>query len=239
MDREDISSNLEKEEAGSYFISTLENVKTACVNEKKLYNKYISVDELYRKLIANLDNTPEYVSGLFVLRSHSSFLSAGYLAFSGQLADSFALQRSVIEAALYGHYMKTDTEKAEVWLRRNEEGGKQKSRNLFTYGKVIKNLKKQDSGTASIIDKLYSETIDFGAHPNMASIMSNVSIVEEEHESSFKLNYFNVGNIQHQFCMKRVSQVGLACLDLFSNIWKERYVLIGLDSDLEKIKRGL
>ncbi len=235
----DPSNDLTQEEAGRYFISTLDNVKAASVNEEELYDKYISVDEIFRKLIINLNNTEEYFSGLFVLRSHASFLSAGYLALSGQLADSYALQRSSLESALYGLYVRGDSEKAEVWLNRNEGDGRKKARNLFTYNKVLKYLKEEDSHLAVIVDDLYNHTIDYGSHPNLASIMSNISIKEKPNEASFKLNYFNVGNDAHKLCIKRISQVGIASLDIFNNIWKKRYAIVGLDKDLEQIKRGL
>lgn len=231
--------DLTKDEAGKFFISTLDNVKASSVNEKESYKKFISVDRLYRKLINTLNNAEEYISGLFVLRSHASFLSAGYLAFSGQLADSFALQRSALEAALYGLYVKDDSEKAEIWLRRNEEGGKQKSRSLFSYNRVIINLRNQDPGTADIVENLYKHAIDYGSHPNLASIMSNISIGEKPQAINFTLHYLNVGNNAHKLCMKRVSQAGVACMYIFNNIWKERYTIIGLSTDLDQVRRGL
>lgn len=70
-------------------------------NLKDWVGRLSDIDKAYRKVIDGLNNTPEWFSGFFLPRSHSSFLAACNLCWAGQTTEVYPVLRLCLENALY------------------------------------------------------------------------------------------------------------------------------------------
>lgn len=88
----------------------------------------------------------------------------------GAVTETTPLMRVSLECVLYALAVKCDSKVSNAWENRHsdEDAKKFLRREL---GKRSKNiLKSQNENVASNYDMLYQKLIDFGAHPNIASI---------------------------------------------------------------------
>src|SRR5207244_597525 len=121
----------------------------------------------------NLVDPPDFSAPFFLLLAHASYRAAACLALSTQSAPAFAIMRQCLEHSLYGLYIAQHPESFETWLKRNDDAAaKQKVKDEFTIGALRKVLKSIDPETHSVWSEMYEKTIDFGAHPNPAALVS-------------------------------------------------------------------
>jgi len=149
------------------------------------------------------------------------------------------LLRGCLESALYGLYLSHNTTSQETWLRRHvDDASRQKVRSEFTLGRLMEHLESVDQGSHTVARTLYDRTIDYGAHPNEAALTSVLSTKEQDGVTQFDLNHLSGNTPFLHACLKSCSQVGICVLDIFYNVFPERYQLLILDEDIKKAKLG-
>lgn len=97
------------------------NIYATFVNLKPLFEKLQAIDQIYRRLVDNSNNSPNWFPALFVLRAHSTLLTAIRTSLSGQVPETFLLLRGTMENALYGFYLAERPELSETWIRRHDD----------------------------------------------------------------------------------------------------------------------
>lgn len=223
----------------SEFIETARhNTFATFHNLKPQYNLLKDVNQLYWDIVDNLLNTRDWFPAFFLLRSHSSYLGAVRLCLSGQIPEAFLILRSCLENALYGLYISRNPQSAEIWLSRhdNEESYK-KCRNEFISAKVLQCLELNDPRTHSVAEALYHRTIDYGAHPNEKALFSAFRQTKEKDGVRFDVLYLTGHTLALHLCLKSCAQVGICSLDVFRNIFKERFDILGISEKLLVIKQ--
>jgi len=201
------------------------NTHATFANLRKPYLALQTIDDLFSAAHRELEGCERnFVSCLLCLRTHSSFRGAARLAMSGQLPEAYALMRSCLENALYSVYVHDDEQRALVWLNRMEsEGARRESRSLFTHGKVIDHLRLLNDAVAQRASKLYDTAIDYGAHPNMASVLANVSVTETQESGRLDLSYLTGDSTALRFGIKTCAQVGVSCLEILSIAFQREF----------------
>ena len=189
------------------------------------------------KCYDNLINTPEFLAAFFLLRSHSAYLGGVRLAISGQIAETYMVLRGCLEAAIYGVYLSRHKESQEVWLRRHDdEKSLKRVKEEFKIGKLLKFLESVDQRTYQIANLLYARTIDYGAHPNELALTSLISKIEENDKIQYNLPYLSKHTPAFKLSKKTTVQVGICALDIFQNVFSDRYKILGIDQELNKLK---
>jgi hypothetical protein len=189
-------------------------------------------------MIENLNQTPEFIAGFFLIRTHSSFRGAVRLCLSGQVAEAYMVLRGCLESALYGLYVTDDTDRQEIWLRRHEdEASRRRVQNEFTIRNVLNRLQAVDAKTHEIARQLYDRTIDYGGHPNERAINAQIKTESSDSRADFTAEYFLCGDLPHKASLISAAQIGICCLDLFNNIFKDRYRILGIDDRLDELRR--
>jgi hypothetical protein len=205
--------------------------------EKRQYAQLVVIDQLFRTIQSNLDNTKDWFSGLFFLRAHSSFLGAVSLAMNGQLPEAYMVLRGSIENALYGLYFASHQSSAESWLQRNQSPEmKKKVKEEFKYSDLLQHLISLDPKVGEATSKLYERTIDYGAHPNQGSVMTALRISETETKHQLDIAYISGNILANQLCLRTCAQIGVTVVSIFRNVFKERYDILGVTLELDKLK---
>lgn len=205
------------------------------------FAKITAIDAFYRRFIENLNHTREWFAAFFVLRAHSSFLGACRLTVSGQIPESYMVLRGCLENALYGFHIATRPELREIWLRRHDDEASMRAvKQEFRIGTIFERLTLTNAQIADVAKALYDRTIDYGAHPNEQALMQVLRMERAAGDIRFEVRYLTPG-VEAAFgaCFKTTAQVGVCALDIFRIVFRERFQLLGLDRELDQLKRDL
>jgi hypothetical protein len=207
---------------------------------KQDYSQLVAIDEQFRVIQSNLENPKDLFSALFFLRAHSSFLASVLLAMNGQLPEAYMVLRGSIENAVYGLYIFKNPHSAEIWLQRNDSPEmKKKAKNEFIFGNLLQCLKTEDTKIGDIVSDLYERTIDFGAHPNNFSITGSLRYSETETRKQYDIAYISGDQLSNQVCIRTCAQTGVTILDVFRNVFKERFDILGVTRKLDQLSINL
>jgi hypothetical protein len=231
--------DLPHDSLGRFLADAQHNIAATIANLRPQYDALGAIDQVFCDIIDNLSQTPEFVAGFFLIRAHSSFRGAARLCLSGQVAEAYMVLRSCLESALYGLYVAGNTDRQEVWLRRHDDDvSLRRVRNEFTIRNILNHLQSIDSKTHGIAQKLYDRTIDYGGHPNERAVNAQIKTESNGSHVKFTAEYFLCGDLPHQLSLKSSAQVGICSLDVFYNVFRDRYRILGIDARLERVRRG-
>lgn len=87
--------------------------------------------------------------------------------------------------------------------------------------------------------ELYDRTIDYGAHPNAWALLTNLRQKKEGNKIKFELNYLTGNSPALGFCLKTSAEVGVCSLMIFKLVFKERFDILGISEELQKLSRKL
>ena len=85
------------------------------------YETLSEVDGVFRELVTHASESPERLAGSMLVRTHGSLLAASSLALSGQVAESYAMMRSVLRSALHGVFLAGNDERQRIWGARADD----------------------------------------------------------------------------------------------------------------------
>ena len=217
-----------------------QNVVATFSNLRPQYDALSAIDNLYCTIVENLNQTSEFISGFFLIRTHSSFRGAVRLCLSGQLAEAYMVLRGALESALYGLYVADDTDRQRTWLGRHEsDAGLRQVKREFTIRNVLLHLQSIDATTHGVVQSLYDRAIDLGGHPNERAVTSQIKTEGSGSEFKATAEYFICGNLPHQLSLKSAAQAGVCCLDIFFHVFRDRFRILGIDERMDQLRKGL
>lgn len=210
-----------------------DNLYATFHRKKEPYYLILEIDKLFYKA-ARQGNYKEcqLITASLLIRCHSSYRCACQIALQTQTSEAFVMLRNTLEYALYAFLIKNNSDLQELWLNRNEK--KHKMKKAFALAPIIKSIQDTDKKLYSAVDELYKRCIDTGAHPNPDAVLHNANISKiSASDNKFSFNYFAGDGLALDYALKTTSQIGLTSLILFSKIFPERFMLLGI---AEKIK---
>ena len=239
MNEPNRTPGLPSDSLGKFLADAHHNAAATIANLRPQYDALAAIDRVYCDMIENLNQTPEFVAGFFLIRTHSSFRGAARMCISGQVAETYMVLRSCLESALYGLYVAGDTNRQETWLRRHDDdASRRRVRNEFTIRNVLNHLQSIDAQTHDIAQSLYDRTIDYGGHPNERAVNTQIKTESDGSRVDFTAEYFLCGDLPHQLSLKSSAQIGICCLDILYNVFRDRYRILGIDERLDAIRQG-
>ena len=207
-------------------------------SHREAYDLLNDINRIFERLGDGLDNTPEVFSLFFVRRTHASYLGAVRLSISAQLCEAYMVLRGCLENALYGLYFFKNPESRRVWLNRHDNA---ESRRLagreVKYQKLLACLKSANKHTSETADELYDRTIDYGAHPNeraLSQSLTRLNLTKERWE--FSMSYLSEDFAPFRACLLTSARVGVCSLDIFREVFKERFDILGISDDLGNLR---
>lgn len=209
-------------------------------NLRAEYSNLSGIDAVFQKLIDNLYNTKDLFASFFLMRAHSSFRGAARLALSGQIAEAYAGLRLTLETALYGFYFAKNPAPRLTWLRRHDSAqAKQKVRDEFKIGTLLKTFQGGNAAEGSAIENLYEHTIDYGAHPNERALTQSLGVGKGGGKVRFQIIYLNGDSRALRETCRDAAKIGACALAVFRVVYKERFDLPGLTATLQQLRQGL
>ena len=174
------------------------------------------------------------------MRSHSAFRAASRLAMSGQIPESYVMSRNCLEYSAYSLHISKSIDAEKIWCERHDsQTNKSRSRAEFGWGNVSRTLKESDPDLYNKASELYNSLIGHGAHPNEKAVTSSLRVPV----TSRGYNLFQIyldGNKEHiSVGLKNTLSTGLCALYIFRLIWKERFDIVNLSTQLDEINRNL
>jgi len=231
--------DLPSDSLGKFLADAYQNTAATFANLRPQYDALSTIDHLYCDMIENLNQSPEFVAGFFLFRTHSSFRGAARMCLGCQVAEAYIVLRSCLESALYGLYVAGGTNRQEIWLRRHDDdASRRRMINEFMIRNVLNHLQSIDSNLHDIAQSLYERTIDCGGHPNERAVSSQIKTETDGSHVDFTAEYFLCNDLPHRLSLKSSAQIGICCLDIFYNVFRDRYRILGIDERLDHIRQG-
>ncbi len=229
------------DELTRYLDNVREHQFAAFANKIPATRKITEVDKCFWRLLAGSTYDPDVMLAVFFMfRAHSAYRAAASCAFAGQSVELHPLLRLALECGGYAFLIDRKPGLAEVWLnRRKSEADRHKVKQQFNFNKIKSSLASSDARLKSIFCELYETTIDFGAHPNEMSVTTGITVERSDSQGSFNLIYLHGDGIVLDYSLKVVPQVGVCALLMFQKIFRERFDLLGVSSELTILQRDL
>jgi len=114
---------------------------------------------------------PSVTSARLYMRAFGTFRAASRLAVSGQLYEATILRRSIVESAIYAWACGHSEPHRDAWKARAAgEKERNAARKAFRWSDLMQLLSSIDQRLATEVGEHYSDSIDFGAHPNVEGV---------------------------------------------------------------------
>lgn len=225
----------------SKFMTTAEeNGYATFQNAKSYYDKLSTIHDIFKKAVDAMHNSANWFELLFFIKAHSAFLAASRLGLATQVTEASPLIRSVIENSLYGFFLHKHPEHSKTWLKRHEsETAKKEVKKIFIIRAMVDELKSSDTKLGEIAEKLYEQSIDYGAHPNERGLTTALKYSKLEGAIRYDVVHLTADPIPICFCLKFIAQSAILCLKILQLILPERFKIAGLDLEIGKISKNL
>lgn len=219
--------------------TSIKNSYATFHNLPKEFTKLKEIDKCFHTAIESIHKTKNWFPVFFLLKAHSSFLASVQLGTGGFSSETFACLRLVLENSLYGIYLEKDDQLQEVWLNRHESvEAKKKVQNAFKIGSMFNKLTQINKATSEKAKMLYERTIDFGAHPNELALSQSLQMFESDTDINFSVMYLSENGNALLHSLSTCFQVGLTSLYIFRLIFRERFDIVGLSSQLMELNQN-
>ena len=117
-----------------------------------------------------------------------TYLAGVRVAISGHAAAVFPVLRTALESACYAYLIAKSPELADIWLCRHDDSASLKAcRRTFdgAVRKVAADVDREQAGGGAWLLEAYEAAIDFGAHPNVKSVVGHTRLEEEREDDPF------------------------------------------------------
>jgi hypothetical protein len=218
------------------------NNRVSALNLSAVYELLQRVHRLFKQFeeLIEKDSRQEFLVPRFLMvRTHSSYLAGLRLAMSGQVSEAFSVLRSGVECTWYALHIAKDpegSERAKIWLRRNEDGvAKLRCKSEFTVTKLRQTHEASDPQTAADFHRIYEELIDFGAHPNQFGVMLPMRKAGNHREIDFSVGILHAEPLHIVLGLRMAVGVALGALKTFQLIFPERFTITGIDVEIQNL----
>jgi len=147
------------------------------------------------------DNARGYL--LFINANNHLRASVRLLA-AGQCLSVYPVGRAALESALYGWLLLSEDGADELWQNRpskKDKGASNVWNNTFQFSNISRKVKVINPEIGEMLKALHQLAIDFGAHPNVDALNSNLN---------FKTSEDGHSQIEHIFLHQRGAVFSLA-----------------------------
>jgi hypothetical protein len=228
------------DQISQYLTNVQQNRLAAFVRLQPIWDHLARIDQQFEKATGNLHGLSGARSAFaaqFLIRSRSSFLAGVQTCTGGQLAETYMLLRGCLESSLYGFHVIQKKDALEIWLRRDEDAtAKRRMRSNFAFGSLLTTLESLDPETGPVARRLYEQTIDYGAHPNPYSLLTQTTRTEQEDSVGHSLTWVAGDCIAMRLCLKTTAEVGLCALHIFRHAFSTRFDILGITEAIKVLR---
>jgi hypothetical protein len=203
------------------------------------YSVIREVDLCFVKITEHLTNPKNLLGAVLLVRSHAAYRAACGTAMGTQLPETFVLLRSCLEYAGYGLHLNANPSLGQTWLKRHDDAAALRAmKKAFLGVEVEQTILATDKELARIYGELYERTIDFGGHPNLRGVLSNMMWNEGNEKRELQQIYLHANETTVLHALKTTAQVGMCSLHLFQHVFPERFSLLQIRDRLTQLRAG-
>jgi hypothetical protein len=209
-------------------------------NPGAAYSVIHEVDSCFVKITENLTNPKNLLAAVLLVRSHAAYRAACGTAMGTQLPETFVLLRSCLEYAAYGLHVNANPQLCETWVRRHDDAAALRAmKKAFQGIEVEETVVATDKELGRVYKELYDRTIDFGGHPNLHGVLTNMLIENSHDKRELQLIYLHGNENTVLHALKTTAQVGLCSLHLSQHVFPERFLLLQIREKLIELRSRL
>ncbi len=211
------------------------------VRKRGAFERLDGIDKCYDAGLSKWTNPDHPIGALLFFRSHAAFRAACEHALAGQCSEFYPQARACLEYAGYALHMATTPGLEEVWLKRHDgEAELKEVRANFHNGAVLASIRRRNRHAADVFDQLYQQCIDLGGHPNERGVTGSLEIIDrEDGGKEFLQVYLHCDGLRMDHTLLMAQRVGVCALEVFQEVYPERFELLGVRHDLLRLRQGL
>ncbi len=209
-------------------------------NKKDAVRRLVAIDELFGRVSRHWLNPPSEIEAMLFLRCHAAFRAAAGESMAGQAVECYRQCRGMLENAAYAVHIRRNPSLEKIWLNRHEdEAGMKASKNAFKHVSVAASVRAANLHAGERFDRLYQQTIDWGAHPNERSVTGNLKIVDEPDRRIMLAIMLHGDSVAFDAALKMVASCGMVSLELLQTLYNAKFELLGINADMLVLRREL
>lgn len=228
------------DDLSNYLEDAQRNRLATFVHRKARFEKLRAIDLCFVDSAKDWLNPPNPVTAMLLIRTQSSFRVACSAAMAGQVVETFVLIRAMLETAGYAAHIARNTGLAEIWLRRHDNASTMKNQKKnFEIGAVKKSIRSANVHAANRFDRMYQDSIDFGAHPNASAVLGSTTIRQIDGGSRLDHVLLHTEGIPMDDALVSTARSGLCALEVLQIAFAARFELLGINSRMLTLRIGL
>lgn len=194
--------------------------------------------------ITEKEHTASLLPTRFLMaRARAAWLAATRLGMSGQVVEVYPVLRAVIEDSWYALHLAKDPNpptRVKIWLGRDDdEAAKARCKTEFAVANVRATHAALDPSAAVVLQTLYDRTIEFGGHPNERGVLAAMTRTDTDQACMFGAVVLTNNPVLISVALKTAVEAAVGALKTFRLIFPERFAIMGVDDEIEKIVGGL
>jgi hypothetical protein len=217
----------------TFLRAATENERDSLVEYKEFAEYMEQIEGIFVELRAEKIETGP-LSGMLFLNAHACLLGAARIAFSGQSPPTFMVLRGAIESSLYALIASQSTDNTNIWLNRTSDP--KRCKNLYRASNGIA-LLNSDPNLREAISNAYEHSIEFGAHPNLRSILPYVKIeTPNEKGQPIGLTYLNsINSVETLRSITACIETGILVLLMSPHVFPQHPIAAQMHARAAKI----
>ena len=89
---------------------------------------------------------------------------------------------------------------------------------------------------SEVVETLYERIIDFGAHPNERAVSGSGKIINGEERKELMQIHMHGDGLALEHALKTTAQCGLGSLLILREIFPERFALLNIGKDIDRLR---
>ncbi len=237
-----VSSDWDADRLSQFISAAQANEKLVCQELYKHEPRLSQIFDVFELCIDVLTHNAEPRIPAFMFhRAVGAFLGGCRLTMSGQFVEAHPVLRLCLELSLYSLHIHRNSEAGVVWENRAKSStAYSKCRNEFGAGNVLRTLKGVDPKLGEVVERIYSDLVDFGAHPNIDAIYPSVSwkasATVEEYSTHLLVP---PDNILMPFTLNQCARVSLKVLLIYCHVFTGRFEVLDVRGRVNVLGAGL
>lgn len=224
------------------FHKKTEDIFSNCIKSSdSMVAKINEINSIFDKSFSLFNSGDSALISFFLHRSRSLFLSSVRIGGGGQSPDVYPLLRTMLECALYAWYINQEPSRINIWFERiRNTDARKRMRKEFTLAAILNELEKVDAAMFKVVKETYEFHIDFGAHPNVSSVISGMRMKEENGSTLVDcplIHSLEMGS--YHLALKEIASAAIGVLAIFRSMYPEKFKREGLDFKIRDVMIGL
>jgi len=230
----------EADSLSKFLQATHENRVATFATKEAEYQKLRDIDACFLTIANNWLNPVSRITPHLFVRAHAAYRASCEHALAGQVAEVFPMARVALEYAGYAIHLHDQPKLEEVWLRRHDSDATLKAvKDEFKIMNIKATIRKYDRHNADIFNELYQRSGDFGDHPNEGALITSLKLIESDDKREYLQLCLHGDGIPMQYGLKTTAQAGICILQIFQDVFKGRFELLGVRARVLELRKGL